>query len=183
MTSRSLGPLSVLLLLASGACTTLIACGGATDPSGESTSSGSSGVSPSSPISPEAGPLVGVYHLAQVDATNLEIRADGAFQWTIEGCDFGGGQCGSWTRQDGKLVLSGGPPGLEWSYAGSFAAKLRALVVTKNGDDLLVAGQTVDGEAFTQTWKKGRSCAVCGGQLGPTGQESCTTPLPKMCAE
>jgi hypothetical protein len=149
----------------------LVACGGTTTPS------------ESAPGSPEAeAPTVGVYHLDQVDATNLEIRADGAFQWTIEGCDFGGGQCGSWEKKDGKLVLSGGPPGLEWSHDGSFKAKLRALVVTRDGDDLLVAGQTETGESFTQTWKKGRSCAICGGQLGPTGQELCDAPLPSKCA-
>ena len=43
-------------------------------------------------------------------------------------------------------------------------------------------GETSDGESFTQTWKKGRSCAICGGQEGPMGQQACSTPLPKMCA-
>lgn len=168
----------VVMLLASA----LAACGGSTESSGAS-SSGSSGASSSgaSPTPSGAPVALGIYHLDQVDATNLEIRADGAFQWTIEGCDFGGGQCGAWTERNGKLVLSGGPQGLEWTHAGSFKQRMQTVTVTQSGDDVTVSGTTNDGESFTQTWKKGRSCAVCGGQLGPTGQEACTVPLPQQC--
>jgi hypothetical protein len=180
---RSLSLRSTALALV--ACAALFACGGATDATGTS-SSGSSGVIPSpsasSPFAPDTK-LLSVYHLDQVDATNLELRPDGSFQWTIEGCDFGGGQCGGWAKQDDKLVLSGGPPGLEWSYGGSFKQRVTALVATKKGDDLVVSGLTASGESFTQLWKQGRSCALCGGQLGPTGQSACSDPLPKMCAQ
>ena len=58
---------------------------------------------------------------------------------------------------------------------------MQTLTVKKNGDDVTVLGVTDAGKAFEQSWKKGRSCAVCGGNLGPTGQEACSAPLPKVC--
>jgi hypothetical protein len=136
------------------------------------------------PLDPKVAdaPALGTYHLDQVDATNLDIRADGSYQWSIEGCDFGGGQCGTWKQNDaGNLVLESGSAEIEWSYDGSFKQPLRTLSVKKNGEDVSVVGETKDGKTFTQSWKKGRSCAVCGGNLGPTGQEACSTPLPKVC--
>ena len=182
------GMMSVASLVRSGrlffaAPLVLVACGGSTEPTATSSSSSSGSSGQETSKTSAAAAAIGIYHLDQVDATNLEIRADGAFQWTIEGCDFGGGQCGSWTEANGKLALSGGPPGLEWSHDGSFKARVTDIVVTKTGEDLLVSGLTKDGRAFTQTWKKGRSCAICGGQLGPTGQQECSTPLPRECAQ
>lgn len=156
------------------------ACGGTTSDT-TSGSSGSSGSTPT-PSSPNGSAVVGIYHLDQVDATNLEIRSDGSYQWSIEGCDFGGGQCGTWkSNAEGVLALESGSAPVEWSYGGSFRAELTRLAVKKDGDDVLVLGETKDGKSFEQSWKKGRSCALCGGQLGPTGQEACSTPLPKIC--
>jgi hypothetical protein len=153
----------------------LAACGGAA-----ATPDSSSAPAPSS------SPAPGIYHLDQVDATNLEIYPDGTYAWSIEGCDFGGGQCGAWKpNQVGNLVLSAGSADLEWSYGGSFRQKLASAMVVKKGDDLEVVGETDDGERFTQTWRRGRSCAVCGdtasGSLGPVGQQECDEPLPSIC--
>jgi len=160
--------LSLFLLLA--------ACGGSTSsaPSGSSGSSGSSGTS-----TPDS--FVGIYHLDQVDATNLELRADGLYQWSIEGCDFGGGQCGTWKADDeGNIVLESGSAAVEWSYDGSFKQVVQTLTIKKNGGDVTVLGVTDKGKSFEQSWKKGRSCAICG-NVGPTGQEECSAPLPKVC--
>ena len=168
--SLSLHTLSLFALLA--------ACGGST----ESTPTGSSGSSGTSGGAPTGSALVGTFHLDQVDATNLDVRADGTYQWSIEGCDFGGGQCGTWKVSDeNTVVLESGSADVEWSYAGSFRQVVQTLKVKKNGDDVTVLGVTKDGESFEQSWKKGRSCALCGGSLGPTGQEACTAPLPKIC--
>jgi hypothetical protein len=180
----SLRSAAFALALAAVPCAALVACGSATD-STVTSSGGSSGVAPS-PAPSSASPdttLLNVYHLDQVDATNLELRPDGSFQWTIEGCDFGGGQCGGWTKKNDAFVLSGGPSGLEWSYGSSFKERVTALEASRAGDDLVVSGVTASGEAFTQTWKKGRSCALCGGTLGPTGQAACRDPLPSVCAK
>ncbi len=163
----SLRALPLLLLL--------VACGGSTDatPTGSSGSSGGTAT---------GAALVGTYHLSEVDATNLDVRSDGTYQWSIEGCDFGGGQCGTWTTKDeGTIVLESGGADIEWSYGGSFRQVVKTLTVKKNGEDVTVVGVTSAGESFEQPWTKGRSCAVCGGSLGPTGQEACGTPLPKVC--
>lgn len=163
--NRSIPVVSLLLLLAA-------ACGGSTS----ATPAGSSGTAT------DAEALVGTYRLDQVDATNLEIRADGFYQWSIEGCDFGGGQCGTWkTDASGNVVLESGDADIEWSYGGSFKQIVRTIQLKKSGDDVTVLGVTDTGKSFEQSWKKGRSCAVCGGNLGPTGQEACATPLPKIC--
>lgn len=166
-----------------------LACGGAVDgASSTGSSGGSSGAAPapSSPTKEGARPpagVVGVFHLSRVDATNLEIRADGFYKWSIEGCDFGGGQCGYWkTGEGGKSIILDGGPATEWSHDGSFKARVTQLRVTPDGQGgVEVQGITTGAESFRQTWEGGRVCAVCGGSLGPTGQEACDAPLPDIC--
>lgn len=138
---------------------------------------------PASGATLSAAPLpLGTYHLDQVDATNLDLRADGTYQWSIEGCDFGGGQCGTWKQDDaGNLLLTGGSAEIVWTFEGSFKQPMRTLAVKKDGEDVTVVGETKGGKQVSQKWKKGRRCAVCGGNVGPTGQEACDTPLPNVC--
>lgn len=169
-------PLAPLVLV-----TALAACtGGATPIGDEPTSPAASAPTESTPTAPD--PVVGVYHLSQVDATNLQLDADGTFRWTIEGCDFGGGQCGTWTKNaSGEIMLSAGDAELEWSWDGSFRQGMRWLRVSKTADGVHVEGETTSSEHVTQEWEAGRSCAVCGGNLGPTGQNECTDPLPDVC--
>jgi hypothetical protein len=124
--------------------------------------------------------MIGSWSLpGHVDATNLEIRADGTFVWDIDGCDFGGGGEGRW-RTDPVV----GPPGafifepprgqatFDWMDDVTFRLPVASLRVARNGDHLSVSGDD-RGKPFTQTWDPGSVCPNCGGQLGPTGQRKC----------
>jgi hypothetical protein len=164
----------------------LSACGGSVEQAsvtGEPRSS--TPTKEAAPSAPPSAPtdLVGIYHLTQVDATNLELRADGTYTWTIEGCDFGGGQCGTWKAGlGGAVVLEADKDEMEWMHDGSFKRRVKTLRVEKDGaKGVTVQGITDDGEAFKQSWSAGRACAICGGNLGPTGQEECDAPLPDVC--
>jgi hypothetical protein len=161
------------------------ACGGSVDQSSVTSepkeSTPMKEATPSSPVAPDS--LVGTYHLTQVDATNLQIRADGTYTWTIEGCDFGGGQCGTWrSGLGGTVILEADKDEMEWTHDGSFKQRVQTLRVEKDGTKgVTVQGITSDGQAFRQSWSAGRACAICGGNLGPTGQETCDAPLPDVC--
>lgn len=160
--------------------TALAACTGGATPIGDQASAPASAPGDATPAAPD--PVVGVYHLSQVDATNLQLDADGTFRWTIEGCDYGGGQCGRWTKDAaGEIMLSAGDAELEWSWDGSFKQGMRWLRVSKTSDGVHVEGETTSSEHVRQEWKAGRACAVCGGNLGPTGQSECNDPLPDVC--
>jgi hypothetical protein len=173
----------------------LVACGGSaesvSDPSSSTAPapSGSSSQGPGNPESPE-GPYygsdpkqAGVFHKEQVDATNLRIDSNYHFEWTISGCDFGGGDEGRWeSHTEGGIVLlpNTGKTYFEWSHEG-FKDRAVSLRLTREGDDVKIAGSMEDGTVISQTWKGGCACAVCGGNLGPTGQEECKAPLPEIC--
>jgi hypothetical protein len=151
------------------------ACGGGVDGGASSETAGNA---PNAPEPPD--PVLGTYHLTQVDATNLQLTADGVYRWTIEGCDFGGGQCGHWTKNDkGEILLTA--ERLEWSWDGSFKQSMRWLKVKPTAEGVHIEGETDAYEHVEQDWAKGRSCAVCGGNLGPTGQKLCDAPLPDVC--
>lgn len=171
----------------------LVACGGSESSSSTSPSSSpapapsdSSGTGPGTegPGNYSSKPdEAGVFHKEQVDATNLRIDSNFHFAWTISGCDFGGGAEGRWeSHPDGGIVLlpSTGSTFFEWSHEG-FRDHATSLRLTHDGDTVKIAGSMEDGSTITQTWKSGCACAVCGGNLGPTGQETCKAPLPDIC--
>lgn len=114
---------------------------------------------------------IGTWHLpGRVDATNLEIRADGTFAWDIDGCDLYGGADGRW-RNDAKGITLEPPAGartLSWMDSGDRPpSTLRA---TKEDARLTVTGD----DGARQTWEPGAVCPTCGGGLGPTA-------APKKC--
>ncbi|MBX3191064.1 MAG: hypothetical protein KF819_28970 [Labilithrix sp.] len=158
------------------------ACGGTTSEGASAPSESISGSAQAAP-SESVSTTFGIWHREQVDATNLEIKPDGTFLWSIEGCDFGGGGCGRWQADAEGIVLQPleGNVSFEWSHQG-FKDRVRFIRIKREGETVAIRGMIVDGESFTQTWKSGRSCAICGGSLGPTGQEACSTPLPAVCA-
>ena len=62
-----------------------------------------------------------MFHKEQVDATNLRIDSNYHFEWTISGCDFGGGSEGRWeSHPEGGIVLlpNTGSDFFEWSHEG-----------------------------------------------------------------
>lgn len=155
----------------------LVACGGNTTSS--TTTTNADAAAPAT----AATALVGVYHHAQVDATNLDLRDDGTFVWTIAGCDFAGGGCGTWTDDGRALTLrsSNGKP-LTWSHDGSFVFRIDWAVVTKTDDGASVTARPSDGSPdFTDTWKAGRVCPICSGG-GPSGERECNEALPDAVA-
>ncbi len=130
----------------------------------------------------------GTYHLPdQADASNLVLDADGTFRWTIEGCDLGGGDCGTWKRSQPHTIVLQPSPGkasFQWSSGGGISPTTALNVSSNAGSADLVIEVPQKGEKPTVArWKPGRVCAVCGGGAGPTGQKACTdaVPVPAQC--
>lgn len=159
----------------------LTACGGVSESTTTTTSS-------PNPSTPEATPddsssQAAVWHKEQVDATNLRIDSNGRFRWSISGCDFGGGDQGRWEKHpEGGIVLLPAPgyDFFTWSHEG-FGDQATALRLTRSGDEVTIQGSMENGSTLKQTWKSGCACAICGGNRGPTGQETCKAPLPEIC--
>lgn len=120
----------------------------------------------------------GYFHYEQIDATNLRLEEDGTFRWTISGCDFGGGDEGRWTVDGDKVLLrSATAAPLTWSHDGSFAFRVDEVELSAGSGTLTAIGRNGGADAFEQTWLAGGACAICGGDLGPTGQCGCADPF------
>src|SRR5262245_51998676 len=104
--------------------------------------------------------LGGTFNLAAVDEVNMAVEADGTFRWRINGCDFGGGDCGRWKREGEKIVLSPaqGKSSLEWSVDTGFKTQVSNVTVTSSVEGKIVVAGTIaaSGKPFTQTWTRGR---------------------------
>lgn len=111
-----------------------------------------------------------VFHLSQVDETNIALLPNGAFVWRIFGCDFSGGGDGRWVALGPKhyqLLPSKGTT-LEWPGKGGVGAVTSVDVEVMPTGELHTHTLAVTGP-LDQIWQPGRVCAVCGG-LGPSGQ-------------
>lgn len=128
------------------------------------------------------------YHLeGTVDAVNLVVVPDGSFFWTINGCDFFGGDCAIWTKQGVDIELRPIDARLlfRWVQGGSFATEVVRVTLRPAGPDQVTAdGVTTGGTAFKQRWSLGQICPSCGG-LGPTALYPCSDPLapPESCVD
>jgi hypothetical protein len=127
-------------------------------------------------------PKTTFYHLeGKIDAVNLALEPDGTFHWTINGCDFFGGDCGVWVAEGSGAILTphSSLPSFDWVNDGTFAAKVVRVTLRPGpaGDQVTASGVQTDGQPFKQTWKQGRVCPECGG-LGPTALYPCSDPLP-----
>lgn len=126
-----------------------------------------------------AGPdLTGVWHHAQIDATNLEIRSDGTFRWGIDGCDFLGGDTGVWRTVgvEVELAADAGRTTFAWVDDVSFANQVQWVRLSSPGEGTLTISGSIDGKPFSQQWTRGGVCPTCGGELGPTSK-------PKLCSD
>jgi|GEM_PF-4870356 len=114
----------------------------------------------------------GIYHRPMTaDAFNLELRADNTFRWSVSGCDsFGGGEGRVSVESKDEIVLLPAEGKTTFLWNGPEVAgqvpELR-LVVTP---DRLIESKT------RRAWDPGGVCSICGGNLGPTGQEACDEP-------
>jgi hypothetical protein len=136
-------------------------------------------------ITPRAD-WAGTYYLPdQADASNLVLEPDGTFHWTIEGCDFGGGDCGTWKRSQPHTIVLQPSPGkttFQWGSGGGVSATTSVNIASNAGStDLVVDVPQQGAKPLAARWKLGRICAVCGGGTGPTGQKACTDPVPAQC--
>jgi hypothetical protein len=126
--------------------------------------------------------FAGMYHLDQDDATNLELRADGTFRWSLEACDLHAGDCGTWAAVGGGLELRpGNARSFSWVVGSSFANETLLLEIEpeSTSDSLIISGRAGRNDV-RQVWKRGRVCSVCGDQQ-PTGTRACTDPLAWTC--
>jgi len=136
-----------------------------------------------------AGPTgLTIYHLeGAVDAVNLVVVPDGSFFWTINGCDFFGGDCAVWTKHGVDIELRPTDARLlfRWVQGGSFATEVVRVTLRPAGPDQVTAdGVTTGGTAFKQLWSLGQICPSCGG-MGPTALYPCSDPLlpPAPCID
>ncbi len=111
-----------------------------------------------------------------IDSTNLWLNEDGSFVWTINGCDFSGGGLGRWSVvSDSEITLL--PPEGEdaflWLDDISFMNEVESVTLTP-ADTGFVADAS---DNSTTRWATGASCADCGGDMGPTGQDECEQPF------
>ena len=126
-------------------------------------------------------PAATIYHLeGLVDAVNLAVSPDGTFFWTIDGCDFFGGDCALWARQGSGMQLEPvpGKPSFRWVHNGSFGTEVTRITLRPGpgADQATADGVTLTGVAFQQLWIAGRICPRCGG-LGPISLYLCPDPL------
>lgn len=118
----------------------------------------------------EAAPT-GLFHLPMtVDATNLELLADNTFRWSISGCDFFGGDKGRVSVEADELVLlpAEGASTFLWNN-GELSSRVSEVRLEVS------EGGLIDSQSG-QSWVAGGVCSICGGGLGPSGQEPCGEP-------
>jgi hypothetical protein len=119
-------------------------------------------------------PLVpaGLYHQpGEADAINLELSDDNTFRWSLLGCDTFGGDSGRvLVVSDSQLKLLPAEGETEFLWAGTVVVA-RVPEITLE----IQPGKLVDSTS-QQLWISGGVCPICGGNLGPTGQEACDEP-------
>jgi hypothetical protein len=129
----------------------------------------------------------GTYHVAgAADAVNLVLEADGTFRWTLDGCDFGDGDCGVWKKsQPHTIVLLSSAATANatfaWNMGVGVSETTRLDVSTDASGDLIVSLPQEGAKPTAQRWVKGRVCAICEGGDGPSGQQACTEPVAARC--
>ncbi|HEY8380092.1 MAG TPA: hypothetical protein VIK91_26560 [Nannocystis sp.] len=116
-----------------------------------------------------------------VDAANLMLQRDGVLRWRIFGCDFDSRGQAAWIREGERAVVEPAPgETLDWiGDFGGLSEVIRMTLTPLGTGEALAVHLTFAGDepSVTQVWIRGGVCAVCGGGLGPTGQEPCDDPF------
>ncbi len=95
----------------------------------------------------------------------------------------GGGGCGIWkkTQPNGIVLLpADGQTEFSWIDRGVHADDQVRVTTDASGELIVEVPEPGEKPTFDR-WKKGRVCAECGGNLGPTGQQACTEPVERRC--
>lgn len=109
--------------------------------------------------------LLGVFHLVEptaLEAYNLRIHERGAFRWSLNGCDFFGGDRGRAVSSDVNtvtLLADHGEDTFSWVLADVVVSTVTARV-TLNAVAPGVIRAEFDGRQ--QTWMSGAICPPCG---------------------
>jgi hypothetical protein len=171
----------------------VLACGAETDGGNPGAAgAGSGGVAGSSGAS-AAGPNVEQpFHLEGLtDAYSLGFLDDGIFVLSVFGCDFCSVNGGRWRRESDVIVLEplDATTPIHWADGSELAVDVTGGTVRTGAAQGTVDVSVVrkQGGTIEQTWQPGRMCAICGGDLGPTGRTVCDLPLStnedEACAE
>lgn len=165
----------------------LVACsGGLADPETKTTPPPAPTESPAPRPAPSptstgpaaSGGIVGVFHHGKLAATNLALRADGTFTWTMESsCGDLRGQCGTWEATSSGVVLAA-DDAVRWIETGE---PMKSVLVQETREGVEVTGIARDGVTLHQSWPLGRMCPVCRGGPGPATEAKCEAPLPDVC--
>lgn len=133
-----------------------------------------------------------VLHLDGAGSTVLELTGD-TWTWRTCGCDSWAVESGPLTRKGGKVSVlpSKFRSGYRWPGLGMFYSddETSGVELTLDSDGTAHVAGSHSGRQFTQTWKPGRVCAVCGRssrpdvmQLGPTNNRPCSSIDEDPCA-
>jgi len=127
----------------------------------------------------DGGVGLAYFHFAgHIDAVDVAFSADGHFRWTIDGCDFGHVDEGTWrvvSRDARGITIELAPRrgmALTWVASMAFnqqAESVTARVDTEHGRAMEVTVDRGGGKSDVQAWAPGRVCAVCG-HMGPIDQ-------------
>lgn len=97
------------------------------------------------------------------DAVTLTLRDDHTFTWVIDGCDFGGGDGGTWSVVNGRARLRPAEGDtLSWLHD---AGDVAEIVATVAGGHLTVTVTHLDPASppFGQRWDRGADFIDCSG--------------------
>jgi hypothetical protein len=137
-------------------------------------------------------PFVGTYHLVDEHrggAHNLQIKANGTFLWSVEGCDSIGGDNGYWEptgdgialrpRGTGWLVRDPSPD-FRWEGADGLPThRVRQLVVRAGADGSVIVSGDLEQAPIEERWIAGEVCAPCASRHAKPGPlVACSRPLP-----
>ena len=125
--------------------------------------------------------LADIFHLSSVaDEVNLRLGGAMTFDWAVNGCDYCSGGSGTWTASGGNVQLAPlpGRPTFAWFTRDSFVFPADAVLLSWNVGDQSRLSADVSGRGmrFSQEWRRGRICILCGNAPGSKALAACCKP-------